>query len=232
MNILSIDGTALSGIYVDASLSFNKPEKDVETYRVPGRNGDLVIDYDTWHNVLITFPCYIKGNFDTAFDSLCQTLGALKGYHRIECSNDTTHFRLGRAIVPMTPDATAFNKSGFFDLAFDCKPQRFLTSGETEVIKNASGTISNPTAFEARPMIRVYGNGTVTVNGTAITLTNNTGYTDIDCEAMTCFYGTTSRNNDVSFSTNDFPTLSPGSNTLTFGTGITQIRITPRWWEL
>lgn len=232
MNILKIDGTALSGIYVDASLSFNKPEKDVETYRVPGRNGDLVIDYGTWHNIVISYPCYIKGNFDTAFNDLCQTLGSLKGYHKIECTNDSTHFRLGRVIVPMTPDATAYNKNGFFNLSFDCKPQRFLTSGETEVIKNATGTISNPTLFDAKPIIRVYGNGTVTVNGTGITLTNNTGYTDIECEAMSCYYGTTSRNKDVTFSTNDFPVLSPGSNTLTFGTGITQLRITPRWFEL
>lgn len=232
MNTLAIDNIVLPGIWVDTSLSFNKPEKNVSTYSVPGRNGNLIVDSGTWKNVPITYPCYIKANFDTAFDALCNTLGALKGYHKIECSNDATHFRLGRAIVPLAPDAKQLNKKGFFDLSFDCKPQRFLTIGETVVIKNATGTIDNPTLFDAKPLLRVYGNGKVTVNGTEITLTNNTGYTDIDCEAMTCFYGTTSRNNDVTFSANDFPVLSPGSNTLTFGTGITQLRITPRWFEL
>ena len=28
----------------------------------------------------------------------------------------------------------------------------------------------------------------------------------------------------------DFPVLSPGENTITLGSGITQIQITPRWW--
>lgn len=230
MNTLSINGSALADIYVDASLSFNKPSKDVETFRVPGRSGALIIDNGTWDNLVITYPCFTKSK--ATFEAVVNQLGAMQGYQKIECSSDSTHFRMGEPVIPQAPEVHFINQRFYFDLSFNCKPQRFLTSGETVTTKNASGSISNPTLFSSKPLLRIYGNGTVTVNGTGITLTGNTGYTDVDCEAMECYYGTTNRNGNVSFSTNDFPVLSPGNNTLTFGSGITQLRITPRWWEL
>lgn len=231
MNTLSINGSALADIYVDASLSFNKPVKDVETFNIPGRSGALVIDNDTWQNILITYPCYSKT--EAAFDAVVQALGAMKGYQKVECSNDSTHFRMGVPIVPQAPTVHFINQRFFFDLSFNCKPQRFLTSGETVVTKNASGSISNPTLYASQPLLRIYGTGTFTINGVAITVgSHGQSYVDVDCEMMDCYNGATSLNQYISFSGNDFPVLAPGSNSFTFGTGITQVRITPRWWEL
>lgn len=233
MNTLSINGTALSNIYVDSALAFNRPAKDVSTYRIPGRSGDLVIDNGTFQNVLITFPCFMREAFPANFETLVNYLGSLAGYQRIECSNDTTHFRLGVPVIPQTPTVKRVNKDGYFDLAFNCKPQRFLISGETVVIKNATGTITNPTNFKSQPLLRIYGTGTFTINGVGITVgAHGQSYVDVDCEMMDCYCGSTSLNEYISFSGNDFPVLSPGSNSFTFGTGITQVRITPRWWEL
>lgn len=230
-NTLSINGTALAGIYVDASISFNKPAKDLETFRIPGRNGALVIDNGTWDNVIIPYPCYTKNT--ATFESIINQLGALSGYQKIECSNDTDHFRMGVPIIPPTPTIRRRNTEAWFDLAFNCKPQRFLTSGETIVTKNASGSITNPTLYPSKPLLRIYGTGAFTINGTTITVGNHgQSYVDVDCEMMDSFYGATSLNQYITLSTNDYPTLAPGSNSFTFGTGITQVRITPRWWEL
>jgi phage-related protein len=232
MNTLSINGTTLPNVYVDASLSFNKPVKDVETFRVPGRNGALIIDNGTWDNVVITYPCYTKTA--AAFDNIIQTLGALKGYQKIACSNDSTHYRMGVPIIPQTPTAKRINTNFYFNLSFNCKPQRFLTSGDTTTTYSSTGTstLNNPTKFDSKPLLRITGNGKVTVNGTEITLANTTNYTDIDCEAMECYYGSTNRNGNVTFNTNDFPTLAPGNNSIVRASGITQVIITPRWWEL
>ena len=138
MNILKINGTALTGIYVDAAVSFNKPAKRVETFSVPGRNGDLVIDEGTFDNVLISYPVYEKSTFPDEFDAIVNWLASLQGYQRIECSNDPNHFRLGRFVVPQTPTAKRLNKDGYYTLTFDCKPQRWLLSGEedTEITAN------------------------------------------------------------------------------------------------
>lgn len=232
-NTLSINGTPLADIYVDASLAFNKPAKDVETFSIPGRSGDLVIDSGTFQNVLIVFPCFMFNGFPSKFETLVNYLGSLSGYQRIECNNDSTHFRLGVPVIPETPTVRRINQDGYFNLAFNCKPQRFLISGETVVTKNASGTISNPTAFASQPLLRIYGTGKFTINGVQITVgSHGQSYVDVDCEMMDCYNGATSLNSYISFSGNDFPVLSPGSNSFTFGTGITQVRITPRWWEL
>ena len=232
MNTLTINGTTLTNVYVDASLSFNRPAKDTETFRVPGRNGALVVDNGTWDNVTITYPCYCASM--SAYDTIVQTLGSLKGYQKIACSNDSTHYRMGVPIVPQSPTVKFLNNRVYFNLSFNCKPQRFLTSGDTTSTYNNTGTstLSNPTKFASKPLIRVTGNGKVTVNGTQITLANTSNYTDIDCEAMECYYGSTNRNGNVTFSTNDFPTLAPGNNSIVRASGITQVVITPRWWEL
>lgn len=138
MNILKINGQALEGIYVDAAISFNKPAKRVSTYSVPGRNGDLVIDEGTFDNVLITYPVFEKSTFPTKFDEIVNYLASLEGYQKIECSNDPQHYRLGRFVVPQNPTAKRLNRDGYWQLSFDCKPQRWLLSGEedTEIDAN------------------------------------------------------------------------------------------------
>lgn len=237
INTIKINGEELGGIYVDSSLSFNKPAKAVQTFTVPGRNGSLIIDEGIYENVVITFPAYFKEHqgvtFPVMWRRLINFLASLSGYQRIEWDWDPNHYRLGRVIVPQTPNSVRLNKDGFFDLAFDCKPQRYLKSGENETEFTASGEIINPTAFASSPLIRIYGNGTATIGNTEITLTSNSGnYTDIDCEMMDCYRGTANRNQYVTFTGNDFPKLEPGSNQILLGTGISKVEITPRWWEL
>lgn len=139
MNILKINGQTLTGIYVDAAVSFNKPAKRVQTFEVPGRNGNLIIDEGTFDNVLISYPVYEKDTFPAEFDDLVNWLASLEGYQRIECSNDPDHYRMGRFVVPQTPTAKRLNRDGYYQLSFDCKPQRWLLSGEedTEIDNDA-----------------------------------------------------------------------------------------------
>mgnify|MGYP003301388502 CR=1 FL=1 len=221
-------------VYIDASLSFNKPAKNVETFTVPGRNGSLIIDDGTFKNVVITYPVYIRGTFAADFDTIVNLIGKTPGYEELVCDVDSTHFRLGRAIMPESPSVKRLNLDGYFNLAFDCKPQRFLTSGKTAVSFSASGTIANPTGFAALPLLDVTGTGTLTINGTIATISQNPNGLIIDCEMLDCYDKVTgaSMNAYVSFNDNDYPALAPGSNPVTLGTGITNVDITPRWWEI
>lgn len=121
--------------------------------------------------------------------------------------------------VPNYPD-------GFFALSSSA-------SGITFELKYTDGdNMSNPTAFPSQPLIRVYGNGVFVMDGITITVTNATEYTDIDCEIMDCYEGSTNRNKDVTFSTYDFPKLQPGENAVSIVSGITFVMIQPRWWQV
>ena len=88
----------------------------------------------------------------------------------------------------------------------------------------------NPTPFESKPLIKVTGTGTLTVNGVQIAISATP--TTIDCELMEAYNGTTSRNSDIVLTPNKFPVLKPGNNTITLGSGITKLEITPRWWRI
>jgi len=116
---------------------------------------------------------------------------------------------------------------GWFTLGF---------SGPGAVVYSLAYTplphLLNPTYMTSKPLIRVYGDGTIKVNDITITVSGGGEYTDIDCEMMDCYEGSTNRNNAVTFSTYDFPVLKPGENPVEFVSGITVIEITPRWWRV
>ena len=98
-----------------------------------------------------------------------------------------------------------------------------------------AGTLTNPTLFNAQPMIRAYGTGSYTIAGTTVTVVSvllGSGYTDFDCELMDAYCGTSLRNHAVSITgTNDFPVLVPGENAISM-TGITKLEIIPRWFNI
>lgn len=92
--------------------------------------------------------------------------------------------------------------------------------------------LENPTLFESKPLIRVYGNGTLNVNNQYITVANSPyTYIDIDCELMDCYHGSNNANQYVSFSTTDYVTLRSGMNYFSYS-GFTKVEVTPRWYEI
>ena len=221
------------GVYISGTGVFNVPQKQYEYISIPGRNGDLIGIEKRMENIELTYPAYIGSNFKTNFRSFMNAMMAVDGYATLSDSYDTTEFRKAAFSGGTEVDVAPFGQGGQFDLTFSCKPQRYLNSGETTQTFTANGTITNPTLFASSPLIRVTGYGSCVINGTTITIINVFPYIDIDSDIMDCYYGTTNANEQVTFSGNDFPRLSSGSNTITITDGtITKIEITPRWWRV
>ena len=222
------------GIYISGEGVFNAPERAVEMVTIPGKDGALVLDQGRFENIQVTYPAFNYESdlttFRTNLANLRNALCSKRGYQRLADTIHPDEFRLGvyHSGLEITP--IKYNTASTFNIIFDCKPQRFLVSGETATTLTASGTITNPTQFDSKPLITITGTGTVTVNGVAIAVTASP--TTIDCETMEAYNGTTSRNGTTTLSPNRFPVLSPGSNTITKTSGITQIRIVPRWWRI
>lgn len=456
------------GVYISGQGTFSAPEKAYEFYSVPGRNGAILGNENRLENIEVSYECFIYTNFDQNIAEFRTFLLSLNGYQRLTDSYHSDEFRMAVYVGPFEPEVTAKNDAGAFTLTFNCKPQRWLVSGETKyswipgseqqlggysitayyqrldhnlfrgimsmhvnnsggyttktykrithdpqqtrllvdgmikangselvqsgstgiifdyahgektytswvrmlpltgwsqltntagtkvVFKNSQMTVlkdriyccthyradsatdqtsdqqavdrmaivdygilirgtdyfvsdkdfstvtqfetwlneqynagtalqvdgdyanpntisftpyfpaesdilhtpdyititsdnpyvyfqmrytsgddmSNPTLFPASPLLRVYGTGTFTMDGCEIAITDCTEYVDIDCELMDCYEGSVNRNNDVTFSTYDFPKLRPGDNIISDITGITLIEITPRWWRV
>ena len=219
------------GVYVSGEDSWAKPAPEFEKVSVPGRNGDLITYNRRYSNVNIIYRLGITKSFNVNYGDLIDALLSDPGYHRLEDTSHPGEYRMAMIESGIDPSMTARNLAGEFEVAFNCKPQVYLTTGELTTTLTVSGTIFNPTCYESCPLIRVYGNGTLTVNGDAIVFTNNTGYTDLDCDLEDAFYGAENRNSRVTMATGEFPRLRPGVNSIQLE-NLSRVEITPRWWRL
>ena len=230
-------GTDLTafGVYISGSGVYNAPERGYEEIIVPGKNGTLYGDEKRMGNVEVTYPAFMYADFANNARALRSFLLSKVGYQRLQDTYHPNEFRHAIFHGGTEFEMTSKLDAGQFDLTFDCKPQRFLLSGENTVTFTDTGTLTNPTLFNAQPMIRAYGVGSFTIAGTTVTVASvllSSGYTDFDCELMDAYCGTSLRNHVVSITgTNDFPVLVPGENAISM-TGITKLEIIPRWFNI
>lgn len=237
-NYFTLDGTdsRTFGLFLSGQGTFGSPSRAVDFISVPGRDGDLVGMSTRLENGVYTYrDAFIYQNFDTNMAALRAFLLSKTGYCRLTDTYHPDEYRMAIFAGPLEPNVVRTNGAAYFDLEFQVKPQRFLLSGETEVTKTATGTITNPTRFTSKPLLVVTTTrataSVLGVGSTNITLTRQ-GVTYIDCETGRAYNGATSYDSKIALSTIDFPTLAPGSNGITLGTGISKVVITPRWWEL
>lgn len=228
----TFDGVKSSnyGVWINGGGTFNAPKRRYKNYVVPGRNGALTIDEGAFEEIEHIYPAFIKDSFSSNIQDFRNQMMSKNGYVRLTDSYHTDEFYLARYMDGLEADVVPGGRGGSFDVKFVRDPRRFLVSGETQTTVSSGGSISNPTLFAARPLIRVTGYGTVTLNSQTITITNAFAYVDIDSETQDCYHETDNANAQVTFQTNNFPTLRPGTNNLTYSGNITGVKITPRWW--
>ena len=242
-NYFMIDGTASTtwGIWINGDGVWKGSEPDIESVSIPGRNGDLTLSNNRWHNSEVYYRCFIPALFKGRFSSFRATLLNKVGYFRLEDTYNPNKFRKARISGGLDISSIEWaNDTGSFTVRFDCMPQRFLTSGETyETISSSGDTIVNQTLYDALPNIRTKGYGTITfTNGTytcSITIGTNsfTYFLYTSCEEMDCRKSDyTNRNSYLTLNSGSFPKLPPGTTTITYDNTFTDVAIKPLWWTL
>lgn len=122
------------GVWASGLAIFDTPAKRYEMIDVPGRNGALTIEDGSFENIELTFKdCFIPSNFAENFSAFKSFLYSQKGYQRLELSWLPNEYRLATFVEGIEPDVKNWDGRGKFDLTFNCKPQRFLKSGEIPV---------------------------------------------------------------------------------------------------
>lgn len=234
-NWFTLDGKSSKdfGVYISGLNTFGAAERDQTKVEVVGRNGDLTIDNGRYRNVSVVYPAFIYDGFKQNVAAFRNFLLSKKAYTRLEDTYHPDEFRLAKFSGAFNADVVANLVAGEFDLTFDCYPQRFLKRGEKEYEFTASGAIRNDTDQVALPLVRVYGDGKVTINGISITISGSDTYTDIDCDLQEAYKDTlaTSKNNTITLNDGKFFELESGDNVISF-TGVTKVVIKPRWWIL
>lgn len=234
-NYFIIDGTDSRdfGLYLNGAGTFESPSRAVDFIQVPGRNGDLIGLSTRLENGVYRYTdAFICRDFEANLAAFRAFLLSQTGYRRLTDSYHPDTYRMVAFAGPLSPNVTPSLVAGRFDIELPCMPQRYLLSGETVTTLTSSGSITNPTLFATRPLLRVYGAGVLGVGDVNITISAADVYTDIDCETGRAYKGATPRDRYVTLSSIDYPYLQPGENGISLGTGITSVEITPRWYTV
>lgn len=162
-------------VIVSGENTFNAPARVYEMIDIPGRDGQFALDMGRYENIEVSYPCANHEPDDMAtfranLDGLRNAFLSAKGYQRLEDTFHPDEYRMAVYKSGLEAKMVGQAYASQFDLVFDCKPQRFLKSGETAVSVASGGTITNPTAFESKPLLEVFGYGLITVNGYPITI--------------------------------------------------------------
>lgn len=223
------------GICISGHGTYNAPKRKCETINVPGRNGSLKIDGGAFENVQVTYECAIVRNFADNAAAMRSWLLSSSGYCRLEDTYHPDEFRMAQYSggVDFT-DFTQLLRAASAILTFDCKPQRFLKSGENPIYNPIK--IYNPTDFQAKPIIKfkiVDKSGSLTVGGCNIEFSDmNVGdIIIIDAETMDAV-GESGDNVNNGVTVIGDMVLQPQSYATVLSSGISDLTITPRWWTL
>ena len=209
-----------------------RPIRKITTVQIPGTNREIIDMQDAWESYDQSYTLIVgDGTQDSIQEKLCIIAEKLykTGYQVLIDDYEPDIFRLAYYTGPFDVENRK-TRVGKFDITFRCRPERFLVSGNVPIEISSGSIITNPTAFTAKPLIHIEGNGSgsLTVAETTITITDMIDYLNIDCERQDVYRQINENRNNLM--TGNFPELKAGNSTITYTGGITSVSITPKFW--
>ena len=240
MGIVMFNGRSSKdiGLEVETFPTYVAPKKIYEVTRIPGRNGDLVVDTGTYENVpreyKVSIATYNKTTYSTKMSQVAEWLYSASGYARLEDTYDEEFYRLAY-YNNETSFENLFDEAGKATLKFTCKPQRYYKSGEIPINFAAAGKIQNGTIETAFPRLKVITDnteGTISIGNYSFEILEGAGITiNIDCELQDAWYEAENKNNFIVLD-GDYPRIDPGVQVISFTGGVQSVEVTPRWWTV
>lgn len=209
------------------------PAERGKLVEVPGRDGYLWAADGAFDNVLTRVQCQTMDEADMAVVDAW-----LRGAGELRFSDDPERFYRARVTKEFSRSA-AMNRfvNQAFTVTFDCQPFLYHREAEDVALTASPATVSNPGTHKSAPRIKVEGTGNVvlTIGTQIVEVENLEDGIIIDSELGDCFNLTETAllNHKVTLMDDEFPTLAPGANIISWtGAGVTGISITPRWRDL
>ena len=221
-------------LYIRKVPNLNRSAQKIDVFSVPARDGDIILQQGAWSNQIQEYEVYIgDGDAAAAASELASWLFNLQGYQELKDGWETDVYRLAYLTNPWEIESI-MGQVGHVTLAFSCVPKRYLESGRAITTLFQTGTIQNPTAFTAQPLIRVTGTvdgeGTIDCGGNTLGIEFPVASMFIDCENLQA-YSTDGLLFYNSYITGNFPTIPTGTQTFAITGDISSVEITPRWYR-
>lgn len=163
--------------YLQEPPKFTIPKKRLDIVSVPGRNGDVIFDLDSYDNVSVEYDVVIgdeQHNLETCIDKFVGWMHSVSGYGCLAdhysglniTQNRPQYFRYAALDSELNIE-NIVREAGKLSLKFNCKPFKYdwrysdadLDSAiKKAILIKANGTdINNIYAFSAKPVIIVKG---------------------------------------------------------------------------
>lgn len=227
-------------LYFVGKKTWGKPERDVTTTHIPGRDGDIIIDNGCYKNISDTlnfrfFAQDITGNYEEdyyeALRKIKEWLVVDGQYHKFIESYNPDYYREIR-IKSFNAQQVAKDIANI-TLSVDCKPYLRRISGDNTIVVDTSGQyIFNPDSETSKPYMKIFPSDgttdfTIAINRNTYSFYRADEYVEIDSETMNVFKGVINKNND--YASTGFPEFQPGLNSISLIGKINYIEIIPRW---
>lgn len=229
------------GVFVEKYPPRPVPKRKMERFEVPGRSGDVLFYEEAWENVRQRYDIYLSAEKSGLPYVAAQVVRWLQhdGYAELCDSYDREIFRLAAFVGPVDLQNT-LNQFGRATIEFDCKPQRYLKSGQQFRPLRSGDVLVNPTGYTAAPLIRMPQGGTVSItviNGdTETSFSFNPGYAGeiiFDSEEKEAYHPGGTTENLNSHVLGEYIMLRPGSSQFIVSSPFDNpVEIAPRWFEL
>ena len=212
------------------------PARKREVQAVPGRSGDIIIEFDTFENYEQQYDCFLDakqlGGLETVIPKVSDWLLGNRGYNRLEDSYFPDVYRMAY-VVNSLEFTSHFNEYGWGTLTFNCAPEKYFKMGEEEITLSRNQKLFNPSSFPAKPLITLTGNGAggiLNLNGETISISSVPSKLVIDTKQHTVYNGATNMSSMIQ---GQYEKLFLGKETtFNWSGGITSVVITPRWWTV
>lgn len=201
------------GVIIEKTPNISKAKKNITIYDVPGRNGFISVDTDTYESFSLSIECHLSENLN--INEICEWLD---GYGTLSFDGEKQY----TAIINNSID---FQKVQMFKKIVI----QFLVNPIAEDINETTYTVSSsPDEFEIATYSNIYptleitvsGSSTIAVNGITFTISESGDYI-LDCKNKVI----TKNGLNASLKMNgDFPILNK-DNTITYSENVSSFVI-------
>ena len=219
------------GVIVRRLPDLHRPKEDATYIKVPGRDGRLRQKSGSVDTYQTTLAVNCHGR------SLAEIYEWLRGSGWLISSNEPDR-KIDVDLYAQGSDDRLRLASGacWDDVTFsvNVQPYRYYTEDVTETATASPAALNNPGTAHSRPRITIRGSGDVTVT-VGLAQMDFAGLTDgvvVDCGLMQCLSldGTQLLNGLATM--DEYPTLAPGLNYLTFTGNVSEITVEMRCRDL
>lgn len=219
------------GLSVISRPTIPVPEREYDTIKVEGRDGELHRDKKTYKDIEIP----ISFNFVSKTpDVWAQDLRKVKKWlysgkdNRLILSDDPEYYYKVKKAVMSDTERTAKRK-GKFEIVFTCESYMYRVDGQDE--KEIGEYLYNP-YMKSQPVYKIYGNGEITleVNGNQVTA-EVTEQLNIDTKLEICYNAANEISNAALTGKYEGLYLQEGDNNFKYTEGFS-VALVPNWREL